>query len=207
MGRTPDRYPGIREEEGILLTDSPSAPSDPYSLARVDGDIEGVDSVGTFNPRDGDTLKGLDVSSATPDDDDVLTWNGTQERWEPQPTQPPPSSEETRTNTISTGSGTPQDAGGMSITLDAGSYVAWFSATGEASGSFGILAIDLALGGTSVDYSERLVETPKKNYSLSIATHARFTATQGQVLTGRYWNDGSGNVSLTQRTLTVIRVG
>jgi hypothetical protein len=56
MGRTPDRYPGIREEEAILLRDEPSEPTDPYSLARVNGKIKMVDDLGEYDPRGGGAL-------------------------------------------------------------------------------------------------------------------------------------------------------
>ena len=53
MGRTPDRYPGIREESAILLDDNASAPTDPHTIARVNGELRVVDAVGAYNPRSG----------------------------------------------------------------------------------------------------------------------------------------------------------
>lgn len=210
MGRTPDRYPGVREEEAILLADLSASPTDPYSLARVNGAIEGVDTEGTFNPRDGDTLKGLPVSGSSPSAGDVLTWNGTIGEWQPQPAgvaSLPWSSEETRNGAVSTGSGSPQLAAGMSITLPSdGNYIAWFSARGESSSNNGEVFVDLALDGVKLDFSERSQTPTKKNKSLNVATHSRFAATSGQVVTARYWS-GGGNSELTGRTLTVLRVG
>jgi hypothetical protein len=56
MGRTPDRYPGIREEEAILITDSPTEPTEPFTIARVGGKLRVIDDLGPYDPRGGGAL-------------------------------------------------------------------------------------------------------------------------------------------------------
>lgn len=51
MGRTPDRFPGEREDEGILLEDAGTDPVVLGGIRRVGTDLKGRDGAGVFNLR------------------------------------------------------------------------------------------------------------------------------------------------------------
>lgn len=53
MGRTPDRYPGVREEEEIKFDEQSSDPSEQGALRYVSGYFRGYDSEGAFGLRGG----------------------------------------------------------------------------------------------------------------------------------------------------------
>lgn len=67
MSRTPDRFPGIRVEEGILLTDDPIDGNGPLpqpngAMRYISGSFLFKDSVGVFDPRSGADDKDVKVS-------------------------------------------------------------------------------------------------------------------------------------------------
>ncbi len=61
MAVTPDRFPGTREEDEIVLVDQGSSeiPSVPGAMLRAGDDILMRDVTGTFNPRSGGSRVGL----------------------------------------------------------------------------------------------------------------------------------------------------
>lgn len=71
---TPDRFPGVREEEELKLLPESSDPATVGSIRLVSGDFRMRDNLGVFNPR-----KSFDENSIMVDDvthqvmvDDVL---------------------------------------------------------------------------------------------------------------------------------------
>jgi len=58
MSLTPDRYPGTREEEEILLEEKAAPPTVAGALRRVGNDLIFRDALGNFNPREGQIPKG-----------------------------------------------------------------------------------------------------------------------------------------------------
>jgi hypothetical protein len=55
MARTPDRFPGTREEEEIHLEDLGPNPTSPGGVTYNGGAFAFKDAVGTFDPRTGDS--------------------------------------------------------------------------------------------------------------------------------------------------------
>lgn len=55
MPRTPDRYPGVREEDEIRMDPSLTDPPDTGSFRFVDGSFRMRDETGVFDPRYGAT--------------------------------------------------------------------------------------------------------------------------------------------------------
>lgn len=55
MPRTPDRFPGEADEEGLLLEETDSDPTIVGGMRLVGGDFRLRDSAGVFNPRTGGT--------------------------------------------------------------------------------------------------------------------------------------------------------
>jgi hypothetical protein len=54
MPQTPDRFPGERYEEGIILQDNTAGdPTENGGVRYTSGDFRMKDSVGVFNPREG----------------------------------------------------------------------------------------------------------------------------------------------------------
>lgn len=53
MSKTPDRFPGEREDEGLLLTDEGVSPTQEGETRYRAGSFQMRDSAGIFNPRDG----------------------------------------------------------------------------------------------------------------------------------------------------------
>lgn len=53
MGRTPDRYPGPREETEVQFFEQAEAPTVDGAMRYVSGAFSMKDSVGVFNPRAG----------------------------------------------------------------------------------------------------------------------------------------------------------
>lgn len=51
MPRTPDRFPGVREDEGIILSDESTQPSQVGELRNDGGDFYAQDNLGVFNLR------------------------------------------------------------------------------------------------------------------------------------------------------------
>jgi len=72
MSRTPDRFPGIREEESLLLLSGTLIPSQEGESAYVSGSFQMKDNLGTFNPRSSGSLP-------TPENEGevLITLNGT----------------------------------------------------------------------------------------------------------------------------------
>ena len=74
MGRTPERFPGARHEEGLILdqeTDEGLPVTDPEEMGGTtyhNGSFAMRDAIGVFNPRDGggfstDNVKRLLINS------------------------------------------------------------------------------------------------------------------------------------------------
>ncbi len=51
MPRTPDRFPGEREEEEILLDPASSDPVTPGAIRSVSGEFRFRDNLGVYEPR------------------------------------------------------------------------------------------------------------------------------------------------------------
>jgi hypothetical protein len=58
--QTPDRYPGIRQEEEIEFFETTEAPTTPGAMKYVNGQWMMIDGVGTFNPRTGGASIGIE---------------------------------------------------------------------------------------------------------------------------------------------------
>jgi len=69
MVRTPDRFPGEREEDiGVILDSQSEEPQSEGEIRNVNGNIHMKDSLGVFNPRTG--------GSATTFENLILTTDG-----------------------------------------------------------------------------------------------------------------------------------
>jgi hypothetical protein len=55
---TPDRFPGTREEEALVIKPSASPPTIVGEVRLVSGDVLIRDNVGVYNPRAGASLLG-----------------------------------------------------------------------------------------------------------------------------------------------------
>lgn len=56
MGRTPDRFPGAREDEALVLDDTGVDPSALGEIRRNGSDIKAFDGTGVFNLRQTGTV-------------------------------------------------------------------------------------------------------------------------------------------------------
>jgi hypothetical protein len=92
MARTPDRFPGARQEEELQLTDEGVDPSAVGALSQNSGALLGKDNIGVFNLRSGTGIsegshRGLDqlvheIAETSFDEfnytgnqvDDIITW-------------------------------------------------------------------------------------------------------------------------------------
>lgn len=63
MAQTPDRFPGEREDEGILLDEVTTVPQNTGGIRYVSGSFQMRDSIGVFNPRTGADDKTVKVSA------------------------------------------------------------------------------------------------------------------------------------------------
>lgn len=66
MTKTPDRFPGSREETEVVLRDQASDPTDAGAMRYNSGDFRMKDSVGVFNPRSDDKLASVSSNDTTP---------------------------------------------------------------------------------------------------------------------------------------------
>lgn len=65
MPKTPDRFPGTREETELLLRSQGTDPTDAGAARYVSGDFRLRDSIGVFNPRDDEKAK-VSANDTTP---------------------------------------------------------------------------------------------------------------------------------------------
>ena len=68
---TPDRFPGVREEEEISFSEDTVDPVTTGNMKYVNGDFRMKDDTGVFNPRGG-----FDVDTIVVSDGDVVTSGG-----------------------------------------------------------------------------------------------------------------------------------
>lgn len=64
MPTTPDRFPGTREEDEIVLESSGDPPSGPGAMKYDGTSFQLQDASGTYNPRSGSSLLGKVVFKA-----------------------------------------------------------------------------------------------------------------------------------------------
>lgn len=100
-------------------------------------------------------------------------------------------------------------ADGMTITPGAGTYLAWFSATGSHNKNGQAIHVSIFANGVQVPESNRRAGGQADNTS-GVACMARITVVAGQAIDARWKvtsNAGGGQGTLNERTLVLLKVG
>lgn len=118
----------------------------------------------------------------------------------------PEASSQASNTTITTTSITDILATGMTLTPEAGTYLAIFSGTLSNSGNNNNVFASLYVDGTQVTGSERSIRALASNDGAPFSCCALVTVSGGQDVEGR-WRTSAATASMYQRTLVLVRVG
>lgn len=156
-------------------------------------------------------LQGFDISTATPAGTNVLVYNSTTSKWEPQSRG---QTEVSATADTTTTSGTDGLMNSMQIVNPAaGDYLVFFSTSVECSANGATVSAGIYVGGSQVTHTDRTsipfitgVVIGNATTIQTISSQCKATVNGSQNIEVR-WRRSSGTGTAHQRTLNILKVG
>jgi hypothetical protein len=212
MGLTPDRYPGTRYEDEIILTAADADAGVAGAMRFFNGEFRFSNGVVTYTPlKSGAGDFNTYPEKLTPVAADILLLEDSAASYAKKKVQvgnlPGPSSAEANaTGDTTTTSLTDVLVNAMTLTPAAGTYLVLFTGSAQNDSATSMVWANIYAGGTLVGSSEREMGLKQADNAAPFACVARVTVNGAQTIEGR-WRTDKGTATMHERSLAILKVG